>query len=343
MNNKKIPVCLLGAGRIGLFHEFDKKRIKPASHAGMWYKYENTNLTAICDVNLKSKKIIKKIDKKIKFFSDPKKMLEQMKPKIVSIATWKDTHFKLTMLCIKKGIKVIVLEKPLANNIKQSKKLIYEIKKNKIKVIVNHRRRFDNEIIKLKKKLDEGYIGDILQISSYYVYGLLTTGTHVIDTLRFLLKDIAGEVDHVFGFKNKFKNFCSKDDKNYDAIISFKNGLKASMQSLNLKDYDIFDFYIYGSKGKILITGIGRNILKFKIIKSPEHEGFEELDIKGKHICNTKPRKQFITLAQNAVSCLKNKTTQPMCSAYDSHIDMLIIQSIQKSANSNSKKIKIKY
>ena len=28
MNNKKIPVCLLGAGRIGLFHEFDKK-IKP--------------------------------------------------------------------------------------------------------------------------------------------------------------------------------------------------------------------------------------------------------------------------------------------------------------------------
>ena len=27
MNNKKIPVCLLGAGRIGLFHEFDKKEL----------------------------------------------------------------------------------------------------------------------------------------------------------------------------------------------------------------------------------------------------------------------------------------------------------------------------
>ena len=34
---------------------------------------EKTNLTAICDVNIKSKKIIKKIDKNVKFFTDPKK------------------------------------------------------------------------------------------------------------------------------------------------------------------------------------------------------------------------------------------------------------------------------
>ena len=337
MKNKKVPVCLLGAGRIGLYHEFDKKRVKPASHAGMWHKYQKTNLRAICDINIKSKKIIKKIDRNVKFFTDPSKMLDQIKQKIVSIATWKDTHFKMTMLCIKNGIKVIVLEKPLANNIIQSKELIYQIKKNKTKVIVNHRRRFDDEIIKLKKQLEQGLIGKILQVSSYYVYGLLTTGTHVIDTLRFLFKNIAGEVDHVFGFKNKFKNFSSKDDKNYDAIICFKNGLKATIQSLNMKNYDIFDFYIYGSKGKILITGIGRNILNFKIIKSPEHEGFDELQIKGKNICKSKPRKQFISLAENAVNCLYKKSAEPLCTAYDSYIDMIIINSITKSANAIQK------
>ena len=32
------------------------------------------------------------------------------------------------------------------------------------------------------------------------------------------------------------------------------------MQSLNIKKYDIFDFHIYGTKGKLLITGIGRSI-----------------------------------------------------------------------------------
>ena len=62
------------------------------------------------------------------------------------------------------------------------------------------------EIIKLKK-LDKGIIGEIIQASSYYVYGLLTTATHAIDTLRFLLSNTAGEIKEVYGFKNSLKIF----------------------------------------------------------------------------------------------------------------------------------------
>ena len=36
--NNKIKVCLIGAGRIGLFLEKDKKRLKPATHFEMWLK-----------------------------------------------------------------------------------------------------------------------------------------------------------------------------------------------------------------------------------------------------------------------------------------------------------------
>ena len=45
-NKSKIPVCVIGAGRIGLFHEFDKKRVKPASHVGMWLKNKDCELLA---------------------------------------------------------------------------------------------------------------------------------------------------------------------------------------------------------------------------------------------------------------------------------------------------------
>ena len=69
------------------------------------------------------------------------------------------------------------------------------IKNNRdIYLFVNHRRRFDSEIIKLKNKINQGEIGEILQVSSYYVYGILTTGTHLIDTLRMLLNKKIGEV-----------------------------------------------------------------------------------------------------------------------------------------------------
>ena len=330
-NEKKTTVCLIGPGRIGMSLEFDKLRKKPATHFGMWIKNKSCDLVAISDVDVKKHKMAKKLKKNILFFTNYKKMLKKIKPEIVSISTWKDSHYKITSDCLDFGIKVIVLEKPLANNLVQSKKIIKKIKKNKAKVIINHRRRFDSEIIKLAMKIKKGVIGDVVQVSSNYVYGLLTTGTHLIDTLRMLLNPIAGEIKYVSGFKNKFKNFLPKDDFNYDGILQFENGLKASMHSHNIKDYDIFDFHIYGTKGKILITDIGRSIFNYKIVKSPEHFNFTELSNKYKKLCKSDPRPQFEKLSKNAIDCLRFRNKFPLCSAYDSHIDMIIINSIIKS------------
>ena len=98
--------------------------------------------------------------------------------------------------------------------------------------------------------------------------------------------------------------------------------MKVTLQSLDIKSYDNFDFHIFGKKGKILITDIGRTVLFFPINKSPEHSGFTELSQKPKKLYGSKPRKQFLTLAENAVDCLLDKKTKPFCSAEDSFIDM---------------------
>jgi scyllo-inositol 2-dehydrogenase (NAD+) len=332
---KKPIVCLIGPGRIGMTLELDKLRKKPATHFGMWNSNKRVNFLAVCDKDKEKQKIAKKLKKSILFYTDYKLMIKDLKPDIVSISTWKDSHYKITSDCLDLGIKNIVLEKPLANNIQQAKNIIKKIEKKKANVIINHRRRFDKEIIKLKNKIKKGLIGDIRQVSCNYVYGLLTTGTHMIDTLRMLLEPVAGEVTHVIGFKNSFKNFLPPDDVNIDGVIFFKNGLKVSMHSHDIKDYDIFDFNIYGTKGKILITDIGRSILKYKIIKSPEHSGFTELETTGKKVCSSKPRDQFITLSNNAINCNLFKNFKPLCSAYDSFVDMKIINALLVSSKKN--------
>jgi scyllo-inositol 2-dehydrogenase (NAD+) len=339
-NIKKPNVCLIGPGRIGMTLELDKLRKKPATHFGMWNSNKRSKFLAVCDTDRKKEKIARKLNKKILFYTDYKKMIKDLKPDIVSISTWKDSHYKITSDCLELGIKNIVLEKPLANNIHQAKKIIKKIQKNKATVIINHRRRFDKEVIKLQQKIKDGVIGEITQVSSNYVYGLLTTGTHLIDTLRMLLEPIAGKITYVFGVKNIFKNFLPLEDVNIDGFIFFKNGLKVSIHSHNIKDYDIFDFHLYGTKGKILITEIGRSILKYKIIKSPEHSGFAELESKGKKICKSKPRNQFLTLANNAIDCYLSSKSKPLCSAYDSYIDMKIINALLLSSK-RSKVVKI--
>ncbi len=338
---RKIKVGVIGAGRIGLYLESDKKRIKPATHFGMWLANKKTNLEYICDKNKNSYHYAKKLAPKIKYFKDHRKLLLE-KPDIISISTWKDTHYKITKDSIYKGIKVIVLEKPIANNIRQAREILSLSKKKRVKIIINHRRRFDREIIKLRKKLESGIIGEILQVSSFYVYGILTTGTHLVDTLRMLLKNICGDIERVSGTFSKKNNFKPKDDVNIDGICFFKNGTKATIQNLDMKSYDNFDIYIYGTKGKILITDIGRKIIKYNVIKSLEHTGFTELNTRGRVISKGFARNQFKLLGENAVNCLLKKKTLPLCGAQDSFVDMVVIDKLIKSSKKNGKFLSIK-
>ncbi len=338
---KKVRVCLIGAGRIGFKLEFDHRRSKPASHFGMWLKNKDTKFVGIAEkTNLN--KFIKNIPKSIKIYTNYIKMIKELKPQIVSIATWKDSHFSIAKQCIEMGVKNIVLEKPLANNIKQATKLHKIIKLKKVNIFINHRRRFDEEIIKLKKIIDRGIIGKILHVNSNYVFGILTTGTHLIDTLRMLLVQQCGEITHVSGFSNKMKNFCPKDDTNIDGKIFFRNGLCVNINSLNMKAYDNFDISIFGTKGKLTINGIGRDGFIYKVIKSTEHSGFTELSQLKKRVFGPKPRNQFGYLARNAISCLKNKKNKSLCDSYDSLVDMIIINGLIQSSKKDGRKINIK-
>ena len=127
-----------------------------------------------------------------------------------------------------------------------------------------------------------------------------------------LFIDIAGEIDEVTGFKSNNLSFKSKDDNNLDAFLKFKNGLSCAIQSLDMKSYDNFDIYIYGKKGKILISSIGRDILYYKIIDSPEHTDFKELTNIPKKLNSSNPRPQFKKLGENAINCLlKNNPDHP--------------------------------
>ena len=67
-----------------------------------------------------------------------------------------------------------------------------------------------------------------------------------------------------------------------------------------MKDYDIFDFNIFGSLGKITITGIGRELKINKIIRSSEHSGFTELSGKENYLSS-----------KNLGLCSKNYQTMP--------------------------------
>ena len=174
-------------------------------------------------------------------------------------------------LSMELGVKVIICEKPIAEREDHATEVVKEARQRGVELIINHRRRFDTLLYPFRDDLKSGLIGELVQVHCVYVYGLVTTGTHMIDTLRFILKPIAGDISWVAGYPNVKDHFAPVDDPNIDAVIGFENGLKVFMQSSNIQDYDIFDFTFYGRDGMVRFYDIGRTIDIFKVTESPEH------------------------------------------------------------------------
>ncbi len=339
-DKKRYRAVVIGTGRIGMLLESDPKRLKPATHFGMWKAHPEVDLVAVCDSDPEKFKIAKAILPGIKTYSTAEELLKKEKPDIVSVATWKDTHYEMTKLALECGVPAIVCEKPIAEEYEHAKEVVQMAKEKNVHFFINHRRRFDPLLYPLCKEMKDGIIGEITQVNAYYVYGLMTSATHIIDTLRFFLKDIAGEIEWVSAFPNRLKHFHPPDDPCIDGFIGFGNGLKACVQSVNMKDYDLFEFNFYGRKGKIVFKNIGRDIEIYKVIDSPEHEGFTEIEDLPFQRRGGKPRDQFRFLADNVIDCLEGRAVS-LSTGEDSLKALEVILAMQRSAAEEGRKIRI--
>jgi len=331
---KKYKAAVIGTGRIGMLLESDPKRVKPATHVGLWLKHPKTELVAVCDNDPKKFNVIKAMKPDVKTYTDPEALFVEMKPDIVSISTWKDTHYQMMKLALKHKVPAIVLEKPIAEKIEHAREIVEETKRNGTHLFVNHRRRFDPLVYEMRDEINKGIIGEILQVSSYYVFGLVTTGTHLIDTLRLFL----GEVKWVAAFPNIKEHFAPPNDPCVDAFIGFENGVKASFQSLNMKDYDIFQVDFYGRKGKISFKNVGRDFEITRSKESSEHMGFVELDDSKAEHRGGAPRNQFMFLGDNVVDCLEGRAVS-LSTGEDSLRDLEILLAIQGSVKKGGRVI----
>lgn len=330
-NQPTYKAALIGAGRIGMLHEGDPKRLKPATHFGMWAAHPRFDFVAVCDNMPEKFDFARERVPDIACYDDAEKMLVECEPDAVSIATWRDSHYDMMKLCLRHGVKAIVCEKPIAEKKEHAEEVVAECRERGAHLMVNHRRRFDPLLYPLRDEIRGGMIGEIQQVSSHYVFGLVTTGTHLIDTLRMFLKDVAGEIVWVSAFPNRLHAHAPADDPCIDGVLGFENGLKATVQSMNIQDFDIFNFEFFGRKGRVRIHNIGRDVDIYRVIESPEHAGFTELETEPGERRGGAPRDQFGFLADNVAGCLDG-TAQSLSSGEDSLKALEILLAMQRSA-----------
>jgi predicted dehydrogenase len=122
-------------------------------------------------------------------------MMDKVKPDIVSVCTYPDTHCELTVKIASYGVKGIICEKPMALNMEQAERMIAECDKHKVKLVIGHQRRHAAQHQFTKRLIDRGEIGKLVALWGSSPSNLMDWGTHVVDMMIWY----AGDVEWVMG------------------------------------------------------------------------------------------------------------------------------------------------
>lgn len=289
----KYRFALIGCGRISHKHiegfVNDKNRI---------------DLVAVCDVDQsraeeKAKEYLRLLpDAEVSVFTDYRRMLEEIKPDVVSIATESGYHADITVECLRFGCHVIV-EKPMALSTTDADRMIRTAEESGKNLAVCYQNRFNPPIIRVEKAIKNGRFGTLMngmiQIrwnrnEEYYRQAswrgtwkldggtLMNQCTHGIDLLQWLMD---GKVTRVYGVTRRFMRPIEAEDFG-SAVLEFDNGAVGMIEG----SADVFPrnlnetLSLFGTTGTAVVGGVAVNKLEtWRFADADQYDDPEELVI----------------------------------------------------------------
>ena len=217
-------------------------------------------------------------DSSIKRYTDYKRMIEEIRPELVGIATESGLHAEIALYCIDHGIHVII-EKPMAMNMSDANEIVRRSEEKGVKVSACHQNRFNVAVQEMRKALEQGRFGKISHGSihvrwnrgkAYYEQApwrgtwaqdggaLMNQCIHGIDLLRWMM---GNEVEEVYGAtRQQLHPYLEAEDFGM-AVVKFKNGAIGTIEgTTNVYPQNLEEtLYLFGENGTVKIGGKSTN------------------------------------------------------------------------------------
>jgi UDP-N-acetylglucosamine 3-dehydrogenase len=160
-------------------------------------------------------------------FEDYRELLAVARPDVVSICTWPHLHAEMVIACAgAAGVRAVHCEKPMAPSWGEARRMHDACAERGVQLTFNHQRRFEAPYRTARRLLQEGAVGQVLQIQAACP-NLFDWGTHWFDMLFFYNGDVPatwvlGQIDareprEVFGVKMEDQGI---------SYVGFANGVR---------------------------------------------------------------------------------------------------------------------
>ncbi len=165
----------------------------------------------------------------------------------VDVCTFPDSHLEIVEECARQG-KSVLLQKPMDLTLDNCRKMIELAKAANIRLGVVSQHRFDDATIFLKKAIDDGRLGRLLQIDGYVKWhrpqpyydrpgkgtwavegggALINQGIHTVDVLMYL----AGRVKEISAQWQLAAAHQMEAEDIVNALVRYDNGATGVIQA----------------------------------------------------------------------------------------------------------------
>jgi len=245
-----LKAAVIGCGRIGstIDDEIDRwsSHMLPYSHAARYAEAPQTQLVAGCDADPEKAETFRQRWGTAEAFCDIHEMMRAAQPDIVSIATQTATRVEAALAAIEHNPRALFIDKPVAENLADTDRLMGACRERGIVVAVNCSRVWGPRAIQARELLQEGIIGDLRSVTAFCGGGLSHMGSHIITFMTFY----AGPVSWVVGQTAPAPEGQPDRDVGGRVLLQFEGGAHGYLNMLDAGPVGV-ELDLVGTKGRI--------------------------------------------------------------------------------------------
>lgn len=315
----KYKCAIIGAGRIGAGFDNPKSR-HVLTHAHAYFSNPKTELVGFFDTDRGRARRAAKLWSSQEFESIDE-LFKVARPNLISICVPDKYHFSVLKEVAKYRPRLIICEKPVTIDIKNTEAIVKLYQQINIPVLVNYSRRFDLTVQNLRQEIIKNKYGKVLCASVIYNKGILHNGSHAIDLARYFF----GEVESA-RFLHKLNDFILSD-ATVSAFIKLKKCSQFYLLASDARCYSIFEFDIICEKARFRFVDSGFNMTKQSVIDSTLYKGYKILSKPS--LKKTGLNNSLMEMVNNAIGHLEFGTSL-LCNIEDALKTQIVCSGLSK-------------
>jgi len=150
-----VTACVVGCGVIA------------QTHLGILKRMKNARVLALCDMNLDAAREMASRFGVPNAYDDLEAMLEAERPRVLHVLTPPQSYLAITEVAARHGCSLYV-EKPMSVDAADARRMADCVREHGVFLCVGHNHIYDPIVVRARRIIESGALGDILWVDSYY-------------------------------------------------------------------------------------------------------------------------------------------------------------------------------